>query len=291
MQSALSSDPISAADAADWWRQTAAVRAKFPGNPIDRAIALGAHADRLSYAFLGGYTAAITVLDPSITDIGALCATESGGGHPRAMLTTLAGDRLSGTKQFVSGGPLASVLLVVAKVGEVDGRPDLKLARISARAEGVKFEEGLTLDFVPEVPHGAVTFTSAQIDRVLEGDGYERYLKPFRTIEDLHVFGAVIACLVSNGKRVLPQELIEQLLAVLAAIAHLGREDARDPTVHLALAGVLRQARALIDSIEIEKLEVGFRERWLRDRVLLGVAQRVREQRRTRAWAAVDPSP
>ena len=291
MQSALSSDPIAATDAADWWRQTAAVRAKFPDNPIARAIALGAHADRLSYAFLGSYTAAITVLDPSITDIGALCATESGGGHPRDMLTTLVGDRLSGTKQFVSGGPLASVLLVVAKVGEVDGRPELKLARINAGAEGVKFEEGLTLDFVPEVPHGAVTFTNAKIDRVLEGDGYERHLKPFRTIEDLHVFGAVIACLVSNGKRVLPQELIEQLLAVLAAISHLGNESPREPTVHLALAGVLRQARALIDSIEIEKFEAGFRERWVRDRVLLGVAQRVREQRRARAWAAVGPSP
>jgi hypothetical protein len=191
----------------------------------------------------------------------------------------------------VSGGPLASVLLVVAKVGEVDGRPELKLARINAGAEGVKFEEGLTLDFVPEVPHGAVTFTNAKIDRVLEGDGYERHLKPFRTIEDLHVFGAVIACLVSNGKRVLPQELIEQLLAVLAAISHLGNESPREPTVHLALAGVLRQARALIDSIEIEKFEAGFRERWVRDRVLLGVAQRVREQRRARAWAAVGPSP
>ena len=253
---------------------------------IDRAIAQGARADRLGYAFLAGYTSAVTALAPTISpnELGALCATESGGGHPRAILTTLENGRLNGTKHFVSGGSLATVLLVVARVGAKDGRPELKVARIAANKPGVTVEQGAPLDFVPEIPHGAVTFKDAEVDAVLEGDGYERYLKPFRTIEDLHVFGAVVACLIANGRAGFPQSTTEQLLGVLSSILSLGREDPRAASVHLALAGVLTTARALIDSLDLTRLDPYFRERFLRDKPLLQIASRVREQRRLKAW-------
>ncbi len=282
-QFALSQDPLAATSASDWWNQTESTRAQFKVT-IDRAIALGSTADRLGYAFLGGYTSAITVLDPTITGLGALCATESGGGHPRAILTTLENGRLTGTKHFVSGGHLATDLLVVAKTGEKNGRPELKVARIAANRPGVTIDEGAALDFVPEIPHGAVTFENAQVEAVLEGDGYERYLKPFRTHEDLHVFGAVIACLLANCRTQFPQPLTEQLLGLLASIQSLGREEASSPAVHLALAGVISTATVLIDSIDLTLLEPGFRDRLYRDRPLLQLAGRVREQRRVKAW-------
>lgn len=280
---ALTQTPRKAATVEDWWQQTASTRAEFPV-AIDRAIALGTQADRLGYAFLGGYTAAVTALDPTLSGLGALCATESGGGHPRAILTTLENGRLNGTKHFVSGGHLATDLLVVAKTGDQDGRPELKVARIAANRPGVTVEQGATLDFVPEIPHGAVTFNNAPVDAILEGDGYERYLKPFRTIEDLHVFGAILGCLIANCRTAFPQTLTEQLLALMASIQTLGREDARSPSVHLALAGVLTTATALIDTIDLTKLEPEFRDRFFRDRPLLQLAQRVREQRRIKAW-------
>ncbi|MDP1828482.1 MAG: acyl-CoA dehydrogenase family protein [Archangium sp.] len=266
------------------------VLAPAPGtqfaSSIERAIASGAESDRLGHAFLGGYAAAITALDPfvSLTERGALCATESGGGHPRAIQTTLENGMLNGTKHFVSGGRLATVLLVVAKTGDKDGRPELKVARIAANKPGVTVEQGAPLDFIPEVPHGAVTFKDAAVDAILEGDGYERYLKPFRTIEDLHVFGAVLGCLVANGRQAFPQSQTEQLLGLLCAILTLGREDPRSPAVHLALAGVLTTAHALVDSLDLTKLDAGFRERFLRDQPLLRIAGRVREQRRLKAW-------
>jgi hypothetical protein len=258
---------------------------------IDRAIVLGAKADRLGYAFFGGYTSAITALDPSVTGIGALCATEEGGGHPRAIKTTLESGKLNGTKHFVSGGKLADTLLVVAKVGEKDGRPELKVARISTKAAGVAIEEGTPFDFVPEIPHGSVTFKDARVDAVLEGDGYERYLKPFRTIEDLHVFAAIISCLIANGRGVFPQSTTEQLLAVLAAVQTLGKEDPRSPTVHLALAGVLTWARSLIESLDSSMLDPEFRARFERDRPLLQIAQKAREARRVKAWASISSAP
>ncbi len=287
---ALTQKPLMVANAEEWWLATSGIREQF-ALTIDRAIALGSTSDRLGYAFLGGYTAAITVLDPTITGLGALCATESAGGHPRAILTTLENGRLTGTKHFVSGGHLATDLLVVAKTGEKNGRPELKVARIAANRPGVKIDEGAALDFVPEIPHGAVTFESAPVDDVLEGDGYERYLKPFRTHEDLHVFGAVIACLLTNCRTQFPQPLTEQFLSLLASIQTLGREDASSPAVHLALAGVLTTATALIDSIDLTLLEPGFRDRLYRDRPLLRLAGRVREQRRVKAWSLFGPHP
>lgn len=272
----------------DWWRQTAGLRARA-ATSIARAIALGAHADRLGHAFLGGYASAITALDPSLGPdaLGALCATEAGGGHPRAIRTTLTDGKLDGTKHFVSGGPLATVLLVVATTGERDGRPALKVARIAATRPGVQLEEGAALPFVPEVPHGSATFRGAAVDAVLEGDGYDRYLKPFRTIEDLHVFGAVLGCLFANGRAAWPEPVLERMLALLAAISDLAARDPAAPDVHLALAGVLQTARTLIDGLEWKGLDADFVARFERDRPLLNVADRVRAQRRERAWEAV----
>lgn len=272
-------------EVADWWNFSKPTRHQFP-NSIDRAATLGATADRLGHAFLGGYTSAITALDSTLgpDDLGALCATEAGGGHPRAILTTLQNGVLNGAKNFVSGGTLATVLLIVAKVGEKDGRPDLRVARVRSTAAGLKAEQGAALGFVPEVPHCAITLTNTPAEAVLEGDGYERYLKPFRTIEDLHVFAAIIACLVANGREVFPPATTEQLLGVLSSLLSLGREDPSAPAVQLALAGVLTTSRALIDSLDLSKLDTQFRARFERDKPLLQIAQRVREQRRVKAW-------
>src|SRR5438094_653029 len=57
---------------------------------IDRAAAAGFAADRLGYAFAGGYRAALARLVPAVTGSACLCATEAGGGHPRFIRTTLA---------------------------------------------------------------------------------------------------------------------------------------------------------------------------------------------------------
>ncbi len=287
LEELLRTKPVVTESLPDWWQRTSPTRTHFL-HSIDRAIVLGAHAHRLGFAFLGGYTSAITALDPEISPdaIGALCATESGGGHPRAILTSLESDRLNGTKHFVSGGSFATVLLVVAKTGDQDGRPVLKVARVGARNTGVRIDDGAPLGFIPEISHGVVTFTDAHVDAVLDGDGYERYLKPFRTIEDLHVFGAVLGCLISNGRGGWAQSTTERLLAIVAAISNLGREDPRSPGVHLALAGVLGTATTLIDSLDFAALAPHFE----RDRPLLGIAARAREQRRVKAWAGF-PAP
>jgi alkylation response protein AidB-like acyl-CoA dehydrogenase len=268
----------------DWWRSTSEVR-RETRSTIDRAIALGERSDRLGLAFFGGYTAAIASLDPTMgpDEVGALCATETGGGHPRAIRTAFSDGRVEGEKLFVSGGALATKLLVVTKIGEEAGRPKLVVVRVAAAAPGVSFEELPALGFVPEVPHAAVKFNAASVEQVLEGDGYERYLKPFRTIEDVHVFAAVVSCLCANGAA-LPQQTLERLFSVLASLRQLAMQDPSAARTHLALAGTLSFARAEIDALELTSFDPGFGERLDRDRPLLRIAEKVREQRRLKAW-------
>jgi hypothetical protein len=203
----------------DWWSSSSAVRAQWP-DTVQRAVALGFGADRLAWAFGGGYSSALHALDPSLPDEPAsLCATEDGGGHPKAILAKLEEGRVTGTKRFVSFGAFARTLLVVAN----ENGP-LRVVKVRADAPGVRVEPGVELPFVPEVPHASVVLDGAP-GEVLPGDGYDVYLKPFRTIEDLHVSAAVAGYVLSLSLRqAWPQSTSERALGVVSACLGVSRE-------------------------------------------------------------------
>ena len=70
--------------------------AAAPADTVDRAALGGLAAAGVGWAFACGYEAALARLDPGATRGGllaALCATEEGGGHPRAIRTTLVASR------------------------------------------------------------------------------------------------------------------------------------------------------------------------------------------------------
>ena len=56
--------------------------------------------------------------------------------------------------------------------------------------------------FVPEVPHAQVLMQDLRVSAsaLLPHDGYDAYVKPFRTIEDLHVTLAVLAYLLREAR-------------------------------------------------------------------------------------------
>lgn len=260
------------------------------------AILGGFLADRLGYAFAGGYEAALRVLLPSLPHaaIASFCATEEGGNQPRAIRTRLApaGDGLvlDGTKRWSTMGPLASVLLVVATGGEdAAGRKRLRVVRVDAGAPGVTVDSMPPTAFVPEVPHAALTLAGVAVSAadLLPGDGYDRYVKPFRTVEDLHIHGALLGYLVGVSRRHgFPREATERLLAAVAASHELAALDPAAAETHVALAGLLAQDARLLAELEPAwaGVEPGERERWERDRGLLAVAGQARELRRQRAW-------
>ena len=144
--------------------------------------------------------------------------------------------------------------------------------------------------FVPEVPHAQLQFTDLKIDdaAVLPGDGYEQFVKPFRTIEDIHVQAAVLSYLMREGQRLSwPEHWLERLSALLAALGKLSDMPASHSETHIALAGALAIGAGLVgetDEFWKRSATDPAALRWWRDRELLSVATSAREQRTQRAW-------
>ncbi len=281
------------ADADDFWRSHVADAADF-ALPIERAVAGGALADRLGYAFMAGYTAALHALlpsgDPSAQR--SLAATEEGGAHPRAIRSRLErsadGWRLSGTKSWVTLG--SGGLFVLASRGEdAAGRAQLVLVHVREGSPGLRLVPQPELPFVPEVRHAQVVLEQVPVADadLLPGDGWERWVKPFRTVEDVHVHAAALAWLGATASRCgWPRPLREELAASLLAFQSLAQLDPSSRVTHVARGGARAQARRLVEACEAHWSTApgDERARWERDRPLLEVAGKARQLRLARAW-------
>lgn len=265
--------------------------------PIDRAMAGGFAADRPAYAFASGFHETLGQLAPQPGHVAtAFCATEKGGAHPRAMETTLSPDgdtlRLQGHKTFTTLGTFVDELLVVAKRGERDGRPALVVARIDAERAGVRRKVLPALPIVPEIPHAELHFDAVVVDpdELLEGDGYLRYLKPMRTVEDCHVLAAMVSWLVQVARRSnWSTSRIEDLVAILPALRTIAGLDPLAPATHVALEGVLRQSHELVQTLQSawDQVDRPTADRWLRDQALLDIAATARTRRAEAAWQRI----
>jgi len=293
---ALSVTPPATDDLRAWWGATASPRAGWV-DPFDRAFIGGACADRLGFAFASGYAEALRALVPALApgSIAALCATEDGGNHPRAIRTRLTATEpgsytLTGHKKWASVATEASALLVVASIGDDEaGKNRLRVVRVASDAAGVRLQPSAA-PFVPEIPHAEVELSGVVVrdPDILPGDGYDDYLKPFRTIEDVHVHGALAGYLLGVARRKrFARELQERLIVLALAARALGHAAPKAATTHVALAGVLDLAHALL--AELEPLWAASPDaewtRWQRDRPLLRVAATARAARRDRAWS------
>jgi acyl-CoA dehydrogenase len=275
----------------DWWRQHLGLAARFQ-TPVDVALAGGFMADRLGFAFASGYHAALRSLFTRMPPDhrAALCATEAGGAHPSAIQTRLSGSeggplRLSGTKAFVTLGTSADTLLVVASEGQDEqGRNRLRVVMLDARREGVHLTALPPTPFVPEIPHAELELRDVVVspDEVLPGDGYTRYLKPFRTTEDCHVHAAFLGWLLQVGRRSgWPERVQDEALALAVSFRGLALEDPSSPAVHVALGGALELSRRLVSGLaeQWSQVDAQTRELWERDKPLLGVAGKARAKR------------
>jgi acyl-CoA dehydrogenase len=271
-----------------WWSATAAARDKVD-TTVDRALVGGAHADRLGYAFAGGYGEALRALVPNLEGVTALCITEAGGNHPKAIETKLVavadGYEVSGHKKWATVGSLADSLLVCATTGN----HRLRMVRVSASARGVTVTPS-SAAFVPEIPHAEITLDRVAVSEadLLPGDGYDDYVKPFRTIEDLHVHAALLGYLIGVARRRgFANDAIERLLALASSTRAPALSDSKSPTTHVVLAGLFALITREVAAIERLWSQSPDEEwqRWQRDRVLLQVASKAREARRDKAWS------
>jgi acyl-CoA dehydrogenase len=272
-----------------WWAATLSDRTASAFT-IDRALRGGALADRLGYAFASGYGEALRALVPGLAGVAALCVTEAGGNHPKAIETTLTavdggGFELTGHKKWATVGSLADSLLVCATIG--DHR--LRMVRVRADAPGLTITPSST-PFVPEIPHAEIKLDRVRVSEadILPGDGYADYVKPFRTVEDLHVHAALLGYLVGvASRRSMPRDNIERLLALAVTVRAAALADAKLPITHAVIAGAFELVAREVAAIEAlwSASPDDEWQRWQRDRMLLQVASKAREARRDKAWS------
>jgi hypothetical protein len=281
---------------AQWWPRHRAI-AREHADPIHQAIVGGFVADRMGWAFASGYQAALRALFPDAPAdrLCAFCVTEADGNSPKAIKSSLKkngeGWLLNGAKRWTTLGPEGALFFVAARDEAAStARPAIKLVKVNSGSPGLKIENMPATKFVPEVPHAQLKFENLKVSEaeILPGDGYDQYVKPFRTVEDIHVQAAVLSYLMREGQRLSwPQDWLERLSALLAALGKISDMPPAHAETHVALAGALAIGAGLIAETEAfwaAAAQDPAAGRWQRDRELLKVAGTAREQRTKRAW-------
>jgi alkylation response protein AidB-like acyl-CoA dehydrogenase len=270
--------------------------------PVDRAIAGGFAADCFAYAFAAGYCCALQRLVPTLPQniVACFCITEEGGGHPRAIQSRLVssgsdanGRRtfiLTGHKKYITCAAEADRFLVAASEGiRDDGKNSIRMITIDARAPGIRIMPMQDLRLVPEISHAAVAFTDVAVSEadLLPGDGYTDYIRPFRTIEDLHVSAAVLGYLFRNAcqygwDRSIRGSILGRIVSVRCLAA--SRPDA--PAVHIVMGDALNRIKELFERLEPLWETVGgtAKQAWDRDKALMNIADKARAMRLQSAW-------
>lgn len=256
-------------------------------SPFSLAVQGGRLAATPGLAFLAGYQGALRALWPAAPrSLGALCVTENRSTRPADMNMRLDGLHLSGRKDFVTAATAADWLLVAARCEPAGAAAQVVVGVVRAGAPGVAIEPLPALALMPDIDHARLTLDSALCE-VLPGDGWDSYVKPFRTIEDLHVLAAVCAWLYGVGQDSgWPQALQLRLLGVLAGTAECARHCASDAHTHVLLAGLFEQFKVLRSEIDAAMSGV-WASLWQRDCNLLELARSAREKRLEKALASL----
>lgn len=256
--------------------------------PFELAVVGGRLMATPGLAFLVGYQAALRMLWPSAPpSLGALCATEQRSLRVADMQTRLTDLRLSGRKDFVTAGDAADWLLIAARSEGPGEAPRLSLAVVYPGEPGVRVEKLPAIPLMPDISHGRLFLESALCE-LLAGDGWDAYVKPFRTLEDVYVLSAMTAWLYGVGQDSdWPQGLSLRLLALLAGCAEVSRQAPNSPAGHVLLGGLFAQFEGL--KVEVNQaLADGPPEwavMWQRDQAVMDLAAGARGKRLAKALA------
>ncbi|MEZ1318633.1 acyl-CoA dehydrogenase [Pseudomonas fluorescens] len=256
--------------------------------PFELAVAGGRLMATPGLAFLVGYQAALRMLWPSAPlSLGALCATERRSLRAADMQTRLNDLRLSGRKDFVTAGDAADWLLVAARSEAPGTDPRLSLAVVYPGEPGVQVETLPPMPLMPDIHHGRLVLDHALCE-LLAGDGWDAYVKPFRTLEDLYVLSAMGAWLYGVGQDCdWPQALQLRLLALLAGCAEVSRQAPNNPSGHVLLGGLFAQFDGLKAEVN-QALADGppqWAAMWQRDQAVMDLAAGARAKRLAKALA------
>jgi hypothetical protein len=169
-----------------------------------------------------------------------------------------------------------------------DDKNKIRMMKVDSNAPGVSITP-MKINLVPEISHCELAFTNVTVSKsdLLSGDGYEDYIKPFRTVEDLHISAAMLGYLFRNACRyVWDREIRQRILGCIFTIRNLTLSPPGAPSVHIVTGDALRQVKELIKVTEPlwEKVSEEKKEAWNRDKVLMNIAHKARNRRLQTAW-------
>ena len=194
-------------------------------------VAAGWGASTLGQAFLSAYQEANKVgyynaHTPSSSSSSlpapqlAFCATERAKGAPTFSIQAefcAETNTVSGHKTFVTGGPEAEVLGVVAVNPEVEdeGEGTCVVLVDARKGDGIQYlAPEREIDFLPDVSHSQILLDAAPVlDVVCDRDAFRRIVRPFRMIEDSAVALATNAYIASRLDRDTLAKLLPQVVS------------------------------------------------------------------------------
>ncbi len=267
-------------------------------HPIEAAIMGGFRSEILATAFAAGYQSALQSLFPDLPRDRkvSLCVTEQGGGHPRAILTRLekgssGSYSLTGDKRWSTLSNQAALLLVVAREAEdpSTNRAVFRVVRVDPQASGVAIVPMPETPFVPEIRHAEVSLRNVLVNEadIMAGDGYDEYVKPFRTVEDIHVHAAGAGYLMRLCRQYsFDKPLLERLVHVISSLISIAFEDPKHPVTHILLAGILAESSKILQDIDsaLAKAAPDVHIKFAQDKPIFNIASRVRAERTVKAW-------
>ena len=115
--------------------------------------------------------------------IGALAASEPGtGAHPAKMKSRAEQQngtyRIHGHKTFITNGPVADFIIVLARTGQVPGKEGISAFLVDTTSPGFRVKQEMDLGFLYTSPHGELLFEDCAVpaENLLGnlGDGHIR---------------------------------------------------------------------------------------------------------------------
>lgn len=285
-------------DVSAWINQSAEAMAAWQ-QPIHQAIMGGWYSDRVAYAFLAGYQSALRARFKIAPKRGllAFCVSEKGGARPTAFetigeLDSQTGDvTLSGRKTFVTCAGQAQWLLVAYKAGlQNNGLPLINIGLLPSDGSGVSIESMPDMPFMPEIKRGTLNLQNAEVqkERVLKGDCYLNYAKPFSASEGNYILSSVLAYLLNVSCRYAwPGDQVDELVSLLVATVAIAE---RDPLANQTLIisnGIRQSLKTLHQNIKPlwQQVEEQEKQRWLRDGGVLFASDKAHQIRIKKARA------
>ncbi|MGK0291537.1 MAG: acyl-CoA dehydrogenase [bacterium] len=287
-----------------WWAHYISTSANW-NQHIDKAIIGGVLSQQIAFAFASGFQSGLHHLVPSLPEnkIVSFGISEEQGGHPKLMKTSLhpiaqENQReggaiqweLSGQKKWLTLSQESDIILVAATMGRnQENQNNIRVVFVNQNDEGVKLESMESIALVPEISHGRLYLDNVTINQnqFLPNDGYQCYVKPFRTVEDSFVNIAILGYLLRIAYLYSwPQETKTEIINLIINLRTIAIEDPLAPEIHIALEGFFTLQKSFFDKLTPlwNHVDESIYQSWKRDIKLLNIASFVRSKRLESAW-------